>query len=75
MDFLIGDVVQMRKNHPCGGDLWEITRLGADIRIRCKKCKASVMMPRPRFTKRVKQIVERGDLELTLAMRPKFRYE
>lgn len=53
----IGDVVKMRKTHPCGNDLWSVTYVGADIKIRCEKCGRIVMLDRPTFEKRVKKIV------------------
>lgn len=53
----IGDVVKMRKTHPCGSDLWVVTYVGADIKIRCEKCGRIVMLDRPTFEKRVKKIV------------------
>ena len=54
----VGDVVGMRKPHPCGGDLWTITYVGADIKMRCNKCSRVVMLDRPTFEKRVKKLVE-----------------
>ena len=53
----IGDVVKMRKAHPCGGDLWVITYVGADIKIRCETCGRIVMLDRPTFEKRLKKII------------------
>lgn len=53
----LGDVVMMRKKHPCGSDRWTVTRVGADIKIRCMGCAHVVMMDRPDFEKRVKKIV------------------
>lgn len=53
----VGDVVKMRKAHPCGGDQWEIMRTGVDFRIKCLKCGRVVMLPRPKFEKSVKAIV------------------
>ncbi|NPV89193.1 MAG: DUF951 domain-containing protein [Firmicutes bacterium] len=55
--FYLGDVVRLRKPHPCGSYEWEITRLGMDIRIRCLKCSHQVMVPRVRFEKSVKTVV------------------
>ena len=52
----IDDVVQMRKAHPCGGTEWVVTRVGADIGIRCLTCGRRVMLPRSRFERRVKRI-------------------
>lgn len=53
-----GDIVKMRKTHPCGNDLWKITYVGADIKIKCEKCERVVMLERPVFEKRIKKIVE-----------------
>ncbi len=53
----VGDIVQMRKGHPCGGDTWRIVRVGADIGIRCLRCDRKVMLPRAEFERRVKRIV------------------
>lgn len=57
----LGDVVQMRKKHPCGSDKWTVTRVGADIKIRCAGCGHVVMMDRPDFEKRVKKILEHAE--------------
>ena len=54
----LGDIVRMRKAHPCGGDLWKVVYVGADIKIKCEKCARIVMLDRPTFEKRVKKIVE-----------------
>lgn len=53
------DIVQMRKPHPCGSDVWTVIRTGADIKIRCKGCGRIVMMDRETFFKRVKRLIER----------------
>lgn len=57
MDFSIGDVVQMRKDHPCGSNQWEILRVGMDFRIKCLGCGRLVMLPRSKFEKGVKKII------------------
>ena len=54
----LGDVVQMRKKHPCGSDKWVVIRTGADIKIRCQGCERIVMLDRPEFEKRVRKVVE-----------------
>ena len=54
----VGDLVKMRKPHPCGNDLWRVTYVGADIKMRCEKCERIVMLERPVFVKRVKKLVE-----------------
>ncbi|MGD0152538.1 MAG: DUF951 domain-containing protein [Thermacetogeniaceae bacterium] len=53
----LGDVVRMKKQHPCGGFEWKILRVGMDFRIRCLKCGRMVMLPRPKFEKSVKALV------------------
>lgn len=53
----VGDIVITRKQHPCGGDRWEIMRTGVDFRIKCQKCGRILMLPRPKFEKSVKAIV------------------
>ncbi len=50
----------MRKAHPCGGDTWRVTRLGAEIGMRCLTCDRKVLLPRATFERRVKRFVERG---------------
>jgi hypothetical protein len=62
--YSIGDIVRTKKAHPCGGDLWEIIRVGADMKIRCRQCGRIVMLDREKFTKRVKQIVKQADTSL-----------
>jgi hypothetical protein len=60
LDIKLGDVVQMRKGHPCGGDTWRVVRLGAEIGIRCLTCDRKVLLPRSTFERRVKKFLERG---------------
>ena len=61
IDILLGDVVQMRKPHPCGGDTWRVVRLGAEIGMRCLTCNRKVLLPRAEFERRIKRFVSRGD--------------
>ncbi len=56
----VGDVVEMRKEHPCGGKEWEIHRVGADIGITCLTCGRRVLLTRRDFTRQVKKFVRRG---------------
>lgn len=71
-EFLIGDIVKMRKTHPCGGETWEIMRVGMDFRIRCQTCGHSLMIPRSKFEKSVRMVVQRGDALKTAQSRPVF---
>ncbi|MBL0385040.1 DUF951 domain-containing protein [Tumebacillus sp. ITR2] len=55
--FELGDVVQMKKAHPCGTNEWELLRLGMDIRIKCVKCGRSVMLPRREFERNMRKVL------------------
>ncbi len=57
MEFAVGDKVQMRKPHPCGGFEWEILRVGMDFRIKCIKCGHLVMLSRQKFEKGIKKLL------------------
>lgn len=57
----IGDIVELRKQHPCGGKLWKITRTGIDFRIKCTTCLHQVMLPRAKFEKSVRRILGPND--------------
>ncbi len=58
--FDLGDQVIMKKPHACGGNLWEIVRVGADIKLKCTSCGRVVMLDRLAFLKRGKKIVPAG---------------
>ena len=60
-EILLGDVIQTRKPHPCGGDEWTVLRAGADIRIRCNTCGRLVLLDRESFLKRRKALIFRPD--------------
>lgn len=51
----VGDVVRLRKMHPCGSDRWQITRTGIDFGLKCLGCGRRVMIPRTQFEKAVKE--------------------
>ena len=57
----MGDVVQLRKPHPCGGLEWEVVRLGADIGLRCGSCGRRVLLERRTLEKRLRAFVSRGE--------------
>ncbi len=61
----IGDVVEMRKPHPCGGYVWEIVRVGADIGLICHQCQRRVLLPRRKFARQAKKFLRRGPLAQT----------
>lgn len=56
----LGDVIRTRKPHPCGGDVWTVTRIGADIKIKCQTCGRIVMLERDVFLKRRKALLQQG---------------
>lgn len=56
----LGDIVQLRKKHPCGSDLWTVVRTGADIGLVCSGCQRRVLLERPVFRKRVKKVIQGG---------------
>lgn len=60
IQYSVGDVVRLKKKHPCGSDLWTISRTGMDFGLICKGCEHFVMIPRPKFEKMVKAIVEKA---------------
>ncbi len=57
LELRLGDLLRLKKGHPCGSYEWEVTRLGADIGLKCQGCGRYLMMPRSDLEKRVKQVV------------------
>lgn len=57
MKLYVGDIVQTRKAHPCGGNQWEIMRGGMDFRIRCTTCGHQVWIPRVKLEKSIKKVL------------------
>lgn len=58
LDYNLNDDVIMKKQHACGTNLWTITRVGADIKIKCKNCGREIMMDRLKFHKKLKKVVK-----------------
>lgn len=56
-EYTIGTKVMMKKAHPCGSNCWEITRVGADIKIKCTNCGRAVLIPRIEFNRKLKKII------------------
>lgn len=54
----LGDIVRLRKKHPCGSFEWKVVRVGVDVGLVCQSCSRKVMLPRGTFNKRVKTIVK-----------------
>lgn len=62
-DVNVGDIVKMKKAHPCGSDEWEITRTGMDFGMKCCGCGHFVMLARTRFEKAAKAVVKSAAAE------------
>ncbi|MBO4988103.1 MAG: DUF951 domain-containing protein [Lachnospiraceae bacterium] len=56
MDIQVGNIVKLKKQHPCGSHEWEVLRIGADFRIKCLGCEHQIMIPRKTIEKSVKEI-------------------
>lgn len=57
MDIQVGDVLRMKKEHPCGGREWQVLRVGMDFKLRCLGCGREVMLPRSKAEKNIKTVV------------------
>ena len=60
MDIQVGNIVKLKKQHPCGSHEWEVLRIGADFRIKCVGCGHQIMIPRKTLEKSVKEIKTQG---------------
>ncbi len=56
MDINIGDILTLKKVHPCGSYEWEVLRTGIDFRLKCQGCSHMVMIPRVKLEKNIKKI-------------------
>jgi hypothetical protein len=71
LELLLGDVVRLRRSHPCGGDTWRVDRLGADIGLRCLTCARHVLLERRLLETRLDGFLSRGDAALSAAVGPR----
>ena len=60
MKIEVGNIIKLKKQHPCGSKEWEVLRVGADFRLKCMECAHQVMMPRSTVEKNVKEIREKA---------------
>jgi hypothetical protein len=63
-DIRLGDVVVLKKGHPCGENTWQIIRFGADCKIKCLGCGRIVLIDRPTLKKKIKKVIERQNEEI-----------
>jgi len=73
VEFRLGDIVSLRRAHPCGGTEWLVDRLGADIGLRCRTCDRHVLIERRSVERRLASFVQRGNLAMSLAVAPRAR--
>lgn len=70
LELFLGDVLRLRRPHPCGGSEWLVDRLGADIGLRCRTCERHVLVERRTIERRLTGFVSRGDPTLSAAVAP-----
>lgn len=70
VEFHLGDVVRLRKPHPCGGDTWTVVRLGADIGLQCLTCQHRVLLERRLVERRLRAFVSTNPPSTELAPPP-----
>ena len=70
VELFLGDVLRLRRAHPCGGDTWLVDRLGADIGLRCETCRRHVLVERASLERRIAAFVRRGDPAISRAVGP-----
>lgn len=62
MDIRIGDVLEMKKNHPCGAKQFAVLRVGMDFRLKCIGCGHEIMLPRQKAEKNIKKLIRDGEV-------------
>lgn len=65
MDIQIGDILEMKKQHPCGNKEFQVLRIGMDFKLKCTKCNREVMLPRTKAEKSTKKIIRNFDNDKT----------
>ncbi|MEQ2442402.1 DUF951 domain-containing protein [Pseudoflavonifractor intestinihominis] len=61
MDVRVGDVLELKKEHPCGSKRWQVLRVGMDFKLRCEGCGHELMLPRSKAEKNIKKILRTGE--------------
>lgn len=61
MNIIVGDILEMKKAHPCGGKRWLVLRVGMDFRLRCEVCGREVLLPRAKAEKNIKHVIRSED--------------
>ncbi len=73
MDIQVGDVLKLKKQHPCGSREWEVLRIGADFRLKCKGCGHQIMIARRQAEKNVREIIKGNSSDQVFAFTAKDR--
>ena len=60
MEYNVGDIVELKKIHPCGKKNWEITRVGVDFKLKCLGCDHVILVERPKALKMIKKIIQKN---------------
>lgn len=60
MELFVGDVVELKKEHPCGARAWSLLRVGMDLRLRCEGCGHELLLPRAKLEKSIKKVISRA---------------
>ena len=63
MDVRVGDVLELKKDHPCGSRRWQVLRVGMDFKLRCEGCGHELMIPRSKAEKNIRKILRTGEEE------------
>lgn len=61
MDVRVGDVLELKKEHPCGSKRWQVLRVGMDFKLRCQGCGHELMLPRSKAEKNIRKILRTGE--------------
>lgn len=62
MDIRVGDVIELKKQHPCGSKEWKVLRVGMDFKLRCVGCDHEVMTPRTKAEKAIRKVKREGEV-------------
>ena len=62
LDIHVGDILEMKKQHPCGSKRWQVLRIGMDFKLKCEGCEHQVMLPRHKCEKNVKKVFRNGQV-------------
>lgn len=61
-NYNIGDILEFKKVHPCGGTMWKVIRSGVDCKLECTTCKRIILIPRIEIAKKIKKIITKSEI-------------